>query len=566
MEKYVVGIDYGTLSARTILVNVSTGEICASAEMSYPHGVMDQVLPDGVTKLGPDWALQYPQDYIRCTSATLTKVLETSGIDARQIIGVGTDFTECTMLPVKKDGTPLCMLDAYKNNPHAYVKLWKHHAAAEEADRLNEIARMRGEEFLDYYGGKISSEWMFPKIWQILNEAPEVYDAADRFMELADWITLQLTGTETRNSCTAGYKAIWHKQNGFPSNAFLKSLDPRLEYVVDEKMSRTIYPVGTKAGSITEESAKWTGLAAGTAVSVGIGDAHCAVIGCGITTPDILLMVMGTSGCDMLVSETAVKVPGISGICEDGILPGFYGYEAGQSCMGDHFSWFANHCVPERLEQEARAANKHVLQLLNEKAEKIKPGASGLIALDWWNGNRSVLVDADLTGSMFGMTTATTAEEMYKALVEAVAFGKRMIIENFLEHGVPITKIMATGGIAEKSPFIMQTFADIIGMPIHVAATQQGTAMGAAMLGAVAAGSTNGGYDSIQQAGKAMGGGIKKTYEPQRKHRDIYNRLYAQYVRLHDYFGRNEQSPIKQLKAIKLEVMSKDRSIKTSID
>ncbi|BFH12416.1 ribulokinase [Paenibacillus melissococcoides] len=555
MEKYVVGIDFGTLSARTILVHAATGEIRSVAEMEYPHGVMEHTLPDGVTRLGPDWALQHPLDYIECASKTLAEIFATTGVEPQQIIGVGTDFTECTMLPVKSDGTPLCVLDAYKSHPHAYVKLWKHHAAAEEANRLNTIAKARGESFLDYYGGKLSSEWMFPKIWQILNEAPEIYEAADRFMELADWITLQLTGEEKRNSCTAGYKAIWHKQHGYPSKAFFKALDPRLEHVVDDKMSRTIFPVGTKAGAITEDSATWTGLAPGTAVAVGIGDAHSAVIGCGITTPDILLMVMGTSGCDMLVSEMAVKVPGISGLCEDGIVPGYYGYEAGQSCLGDHFSWFANHCVPERLEREARAANKKALELLNEKAAQIKPGASGLLALDWWNGNRSVLVDADLTGSMFGMTTATTAEEMYKALVEAVAFGKRMIIENFVRHGVPIRKIVATGGIAEKSPFIMQTFADIIGMPIHVAATQQGTAMGAAMLGAVAAGSQHGGYDSIQQAGQAMGGGIKKTYEPNGEHRDIYDQLYAQYVQLHDYFGRNEDSPIKRLKAIKLEVM-----------
>ncbi|BFH67412.1 ribulokinase [Paenibacillus dendritiformis] len=555
MEKYVVGIDFGTLSARTILVNAATGEIRAVAEMEYPHGVMEQTLPDGVTRLGPDWALQHPLDYIECASTTLAEIMTTTGVDPQQIIGVGTDFTECTMLPVKADGTPLCVLDAYKSHPHAYVKLWKHHAAAEEANRLNAIAESRGESFLDNYGGKISSEWMFPKIWQILNEAPEIYEAADRFMELADWITLQLTGEEKRNSCTAGYKAIWHKQHGYPSNEFFKALDPRLEHVIDDKMSRTIYPVGAKAGTITEESAAWTGLAPGTAVAVGIGDAHSAVIGCGITTPDILLMVMGTSGCDMLVSETAVKVPGISGLCEDGILPGYYGYEAGQSCLGDHFSWFANHCVPERVELEARAANKKVLELLNEKAAQIKPGASGLLALDWWNGNRSVLVDADLTGSMFGMTTATTAEEMYKALVEAVAFGKRVIIENFVQHGVPIRQIVATGGIAEKSPFVMQTFADIIGMPIHVAATRQGTAMGAAMLGAVAAGSRHGGYDSIQQAGQAMGGGIQKTYEPNGEYREIYDQLYAQYVQLHDYFGRNENSPIKRLKAIKLEVM-----------
>ncbi|MGM1048853.1 MAG: ribulokinase [Bacillota bacterium] len=554
-RKFVIGIDFGTLSTRTILTNVATGEIIAVAEREYPHKIIDKVLPDGVTMLGPDWALQHPADYLECASTTIQEVLNNSGIDPKQIIGVGTDFTECTMLPTKADGTPLCMIDAFKSNPHAYVKLWKHHAAAEEADKLNEIAASRDEDFLADYGGKISSEWMFPKIWQILNEAPEIYEAADRFMELADWITLQLTGVEKRNSCTAGYKAMWNKQNGYPSAAFFKALDPRLEQVIDEKMSRDIFPVGHKAGEITEGSSQWTGLAVGTAVSVGIGDAHAAVIGSGITKPDILLMVMGTSGCDMLVSNSDIKVPGISGVCEDGILPGFYGYEAGQSCMGDHFAWFAEHCVPERIEEEARAANKKVLELLNEKADNIRPGASGLLSLDWWNGNRSILVDADLTGSIFGLTTATTAEEIYKSLVEAVAFGKRMIIENFINHGVIIREIIATGGIAEKSPFIMQTFADIIGKPIHIAATQQGTAMGAAMLGAVAAGSRQGGYDTIQRAGREMGKGIKKTYTPRPEHRQIYDELYSEYVTLHDYFGRNSDSPLKRLKKIKIKTM-----------
>lgn len=554
MAKYVIGIDFGSLTARTLLVDVTNGEVIATSSMDYPHAVIDQVLPDKITRLEPDWALQYPQDYLDCASITVTNVLKEANVKPEDIIGVGTDFTECTMLPTLADGTPICMLDEFKSNPHAYVKLWKHHAAQDEANRLNEIASQRGEEFLAYYGGKISSEWIFPKIWQILNEAPEVYEKADRFMELADWITFQFTGEEKRNSCTAGYKAIWQKKEGYPSDDFFKALDPRLEHIIDEKMSRSIYPVGTRAGYINKKSAKLLGLCEGTPVSVGIGDAHAAVPGVGIIEPDIMLMVIGTSGCDMLVSESNYKVKGMCGICEDGILPGYYGYEAGQSCMGDHFAWFQKYCTTEKVEKAAKELGMSTLSYLNHKASQIKPGSSGLLALDWWNGNRSVLVDVDLTGIMLGMTLTTTTEEMYKALVEAVAYGKRMIIDTFKESGVAIKQLYATGGIAEKSPFIMQTFADVIGMPVHVTATKEATAMGAAMFGAVAAGSKNGGYDTIAQAGEKMGGGIKETYEPIKKNKEIYEKIYAEYKILHEYFGTGQNNVMKRLKQIKVQV------------
>lgn len=319
-------------------------------------------------------------------------------------------------------------------------------------------------------------------------------------------------------------------------------------------MSREIYPVGTRAGYITKKSAELLGLCVGTPVSVGIGDAHAAVPGAGIIAPDIMLMVIGTSGCDMLVSESNIKVKGMCGICEDGILPGYYGYEAGQSCMGDHFAWFKNYCTTEKTTKEAKKLGMPILSYLNEKAAEIKPGKSGLLALDWWNGNRSVLVDVDLTGIMLGMTLATTTEEMYKALVEAVAYGKRMIVDTFKESGVPINQLYATGGIAEKSPFVMQTFADVIGIPVHVTATREATAMGAAMFGAVAAGSENGGYDTIAQAGKAMGGGIKETYIPIKENQETYQKLYAEYKILHEYFGNGQNDVMKRLKEIKLEV------------
>ncbi|HHW49241.1 MAG TPA: ribulokinase, partial [Clostridiaceae bacterium] len=320
-KKYSIGIDFGTQSGRSVLVEVDTGREVATAVKYYPHGVIDEYLPDGVTRLEPDWALQHPQDYLDVLTETIPAILKESGVSPDDVIGIGIDFTACTMLPIKEDGTPLCFIDEYKSNPHAYVKLWKHHAAQDEANKLNEIAEKRGEEFLALYGGKISSEWFIPKVWQILNEAPEIYEAADKFIEAADWTVMQLTGQERRNSCTAGYKAIWNKRKGYPSNEFFKALDPRLENVIDEKMSRDIYPLGSKAGELTEAAAKMTGLKAGTAVAVANVDAHVAVPAVGIVEPGKMLMIMGTSTCHMLLGNEEKMVPGICGVVEDGIIP-----------------------------------------------------------------------------------------------------------------------------------------------------------------------------------------------------------------------------------------------------
>lgn len=552
-KKYSIGVDFGTLSARAVLVEVDTGNIISTAVKNYKYAVLDEYLPDGVTRLELDWALQYPGDYIEAIGTVVKAVLKESKISPEDIVGLGTDFTECTMLPVDKGGTPLCMKDEYKSNPHSYVKLWKHHAAQEEANKLNRIAAERGEAFLARYGGKISSEWMIPKIWQILDEAPEIYYAADRFMEAADWITLQLTGEVKRNSCTAGYKAIWHKQEGYPSNEFFKALDPRLENVIDEKLGRKIYPLGTKAGEITGKAAELTGLKVGTAVAVGVGDAHCAVPGIGITEPGKMLMVMGTSGCDMLLSDREVMVPGICGVVEDGIVPGYFGYEAGQACMGDHFQWFVQNCVPAGYYKEAEEKNINIFTLIENKANSLRPGESGLLALDWWNGNRSVLVDADLSGVILGCSLATKPEEIYRALVEAIAYGKKMIIETFKQNGVSINELYAAGGIPDKSSLTMQIFADVMNMDIKMAASPHSCAIGSAMFGTVAAGKDRGGYDSIIDAAKAMGKIKDKIYRPIPANVEIYNEIYAEYAILHDYFGRGANDVMKRLRKIKYE-------------
>ncbi len=550
-KKYAIGVDFGTQSGRAVLVEVDTGREVATAVKEYPHGVMDEYLPDGKTKLEPDWALQHPQDYLDVLAETIPAVLKEAGVSNEDVIGIGIDFTACTMLPIDKDGTPLCFYEEYKSHPHAYVKLWKHHAAQDEANRLNQIAAERGEEFLQRYGGKISSEWLFPKIWQILNEAPEIYERAAKFIEAADWIVLQLTGQEKRNSCTAGYKAIWHKRKGYPSKDFFRALDPRLENVVDEKLSRDIYPIGTKAGEITEKAARLTGLKPGTAVAVGNVDAHVAVPAVGITEEGKMLMIMGTSTCHMLLGKEEKMVPGICGVVEDGIIPGYMGYEAGQSCVGDHFEWFVKNCVPPAYVQEAKEMGISIYRLLAEKAQKLAVGESGLVALDWWNGNRSVLVDVDLTGVIVGCTLLTKPEEIYRALIEATAYGTRMIIETFEEHGIPIYELYAAGGIAEKDPFMMQIYADVTNREIRISGSPQAPALGSAMFGAVAAGKERGGYDSIVEAAKVMAKVKDTVYRPIPENVKMYDRLYAEYKILHDYFGRGANDVMKRLKEIK---------------
>lgn len=558
MPKYSIGVDYGTLSGRAVLVEIGTGKEVATAVKEYTHGVMDEFLPDGKTKLEHDWSLQHPADYLKVLEVTIPKVLEQASVSPEDVIGLGIDFTACTVLPIDSAGTPLCFKKEFASHPHSYVKLWKHHAAQEEANLLNEIAEKRGEKFLQRYGGKISSEWMIPKVWQILREAPEIYEAADQILEATDWVIYQLTGELKRNSCTAGYKAIWHKQEGYPSRDFFKALDPRLENVVESKLSTNIVSIGSKAGEITEKAARLTGLNSGTSVAIANVDAHVAVPAVGISEPGKLLMIMGTSTCHVLLGDEEKFVPGMCGVVEDGILPGYMGYEAGQSCVGDHFEWFTENCVPASYFEEAKELGLNIHQLLTERASNLHVGESGLLALDWWNGNRSTLVDADLTGVILGATLLTKPEEIYRALIEATAYGTRMIVETFRKHGVPINEVYACGGIAEKNKLIMQIYSDVLNMGIKISASSQTPALGSAMFGAVAAGKERGGYDSITDAAKEMGKIKDYIYQPIKNNVDVYEQLFNEYNCLYDYFGR-KNNVMKNLKKIK-QNSSLDRS------
>lgn len=555
MSRYAIGVDFGTESGRALLVDVESGAELATAVEPYANGVIDQALPipGARVPLPPDWALQDPEDYLRVFQVAVPAVLLAAAVDPADVIGIGVDFTACTMLPVTRDGTPLSALPRFRANPHAWVKLWKHHAAQPEADRINAVARETGQAWLPRYGGRISSEWFFSKALQILDEAPEVYAAADRLIEAADWVVWRLTGTETRNACTAGYKAMWSKRDGFPDASYFAALDPRLADVVDQKMSRDIRFAGEKAGGLSAEAAAWTGLRPGTAVAIANVDAHVAVPAVTVDGPRRMVMIMGTSTCHMVLAPDEHAVPGMCGFVQDGILPGFFGYEAGQSAVGDHFAWFVEQAVPESYREAARQQGQEIHAFLQEKAGRLRVGESGLLALDWWNGNRSVLVDVALGGLLIGATLATVPEDIYRALVEATAYGTRMIIETFEQHGVPIDEIVACGGLARKSPFIMQIYADVTGKPFRISASDQTPALGSAMFGSVAAGAAVGGHASIAEASRAMARLEERVYRPSAGNQRTYNVLYAEYARLHDYFGRGENNVMKVLRGLREE-------------
>lgn len=549
MSKYTIGVDFGTESGRALVVRVEDGAELASAVHAYGDGVIDQTLPGDSKPLPPDYALQNPRDYIAVFQNAVPAALKKSGVSPDDVIGISVDFTACTPMPVKADGTPLCEIPELRNNPHSWVKLWKHHAAQPYADRINETARKMGETWLPKYGGKISSEWFFSKLLQILEEAPEIYSAMDKFIEAADWVTWQLCGRETRNACTAGYKAIY--QENYPSKEYFAALNPAFANVVDEKMGRELVNLGDKAGGLTAQAAKWTGLREGTTVAVANVDAHVTFPATGDVASGTMVMIMGTSTCHMLVADSLKEVEGMCGVVMGGIVPGRYGYEAGQSGVGDIFAWFVDNAVGKEYFDAAKKAGVDVHKYLEQEAAKQKVGAHGLLALDWFNGNRSVLVDAELTGLMVGMTIATTAPEMYRALLESTAYGTRKIIEAFESNGVPVKKLIAAGGLPAKNPLMMQIYADVCNKDLHIIQSEQGPALGAAMHAAVAAGE----YKDIEEAAKHMGNLGEKVYKPIAENVKIYDGLYKDYVYLHDLFGRSKAGEVggvmKRLRALR---------------
>lgn len=535
MDKYVIGLDYGTLSARAVLVSVGRGEVAAESIYPYPHGILNTI-SGGNEELPVDFALQEIDDYVEAMYETIRTVVKQSGCRAEDVIGIGIDATSSTFLPLTKSGTPLCKTEQFRTNPHAWLKLWKHHGAQEEADRMTELAAGRQEKFLMRCGGKVNAEWMLPKLTEIVLKAPDVYEAADNFMEVSDYLVFLLTGEMTRCMCHAGYKLLWNEEDAYPSEEFLRALHPNLSSLKSKLKGREVQ-VGECAGRLTEEAAGRLGLREGTAVAASMIDAHVAVPSLGIDGPDKALMILGTSCCMLLCSEKLSYIKGISGCVKNAVLPGLYAYEAGQSAVGDLFDWFVKNCVPGSYEKEAADKNISIHMLLSEKASCLAPGESGLVALDWWNGNRSCLADARLSGMVLGLTLRTKPEEIYRALLEAAAFGMRAIFEEFEKGGITARELYACGGIVSKNPFMMQIYADVLGKTIFTGSTEQGSAFGAAVYAAVAAGAERGGYGSVYRAARAMGKTGDKRYTPIPQNMEIYHRIYREYKLLHDYFG-----------------------------
>ena len=572
-ERYVIGVDFGTLSGRALVVRVSDGAECGTATCEYPHGVIDRVFPanggasgargvggaDSASDAGggasaardrelpPDWALQVPSDYVAVLRHAVPRALQDAGVDPGDVIGIATDFTACTVLPVRADGTPLCEIPGYENRPHAYVKLWKHHAAQPHADRINQFARERNEPWLPRYGGLISSEWEFAKGLQLLEEDPEIYHQMDHWSEAADWIVWRLSGRYFRNACTAGYKGIYQDGN-YPSQEFLAALNPEFKDFARDKLAGPIGHLGAAAGTLTPEAAAWTGLRPGIAVAVGNVDAHVTAPAARAVEPGQLLAIMGTSTCHVMNGARLAEVPGMCGVVDGGIVRGLFGYEAGQSGVGDIFAWFASNFVPQAYKDDAERSRLTLQEYLSALASEAPAGAHGLIALDWESGNRSVLVDHELSGLVLGMTLATRPEEVYRALIEATAFGTRVIVETFAASGVPVTEFVAAGGLL-KNEFLMQVYADVLRMPVATCASAQGPALGSAIHAAVAAGA----YPDVRTAGAAMGGRGARTYLPDPAAADVYDRLYAEYARLHDYFGRGGNDVLRRLRALRKE-------------
>lgn len=556
MAKYAIGLDYGTLSVRALMVDIHTGEEVATSVFEYPHGVMETRIPNG-KQLPSGWALQDPQDYMDGLVETVRAVMSQSKAYPEEIVGIGVDFTSSTVMPVAADKMPLCLTPEFKDEPHAYVKLWKHHGGEEEAAFIDKVAIERGEKWHSLYGSKVSSEWMMPKVLETIRKAPEVYEKCDRYMEALDWIIWELTGEESRSACGAGYKAFYHHEMGYPSKDFFKALDPKMENIIEEKMNAPIKGVGEKAGHLTESMAKVLGLLPGTPVGTGIIDAHSSVVGAGISGPGTLMIIVGTSSCHMLLSETEAGIPGVAGIVKDGIMPGYFAYEAGQSCVGDHFAWFTDNCVPASYAAEAKEKGISVHQLLTEKLEGYKAGQSGLVALDWFNGVRSPLMDFNLNGLIMGMNLQTKPEEIYLSLIEATAYGTRMIIENFENAGVHVENIVLSGGIPLKNKMLVQVYSDICNREIKICGSSNASAMGAAILGAAAASEQVTGYKNANEVARALGRINEEVYKPNQENVAVYDKLYEEYKTLLDYFGRGTNDVMKRLNQIRDEQRAK---------
>ena len=539
--KYVIGLDFGSLSVRALLVDVSNGDEKAVSVVEYADGVIDTSLPGSGISLPANFALQNPQNYIDALCEVLRDVREKSGVDAEDVIGIGIDSTACTLLTLGEDFSPLCFKDEYKDDPHSWLKMWKHHSTQSQADRFNQAAAEAKAPFLKNCGGLVSPEWYFPKVLETLEKSPETANAAACYLELGDWVYYLLTGEKLRCSLLAAVHAQWDRELGYPSDEILEKLHPELPGLIKKNKEIPVAPNFHHHGFLSGEMAEKTGLKEGTAVSLGNSDSTVALLSLDILDEGSIALILGTSSVLMVLSREQYFISGAMASVKDELMPGFYGNVFGQSAVGDIFSWFVNNFVPPRCFEEARKNGETIFDLLNRSMDKIEPGKCGVMALDWFNGCRSMLQDAELSGLLVGMTLATKPEEIYCALVEATGFGLKEIVRSIQKAGIPTDSIRACGGLARKSPEIMQRYADILGLPVCVTDSAQVIGRGSAILGALAAGAEKGGYDSIENAVKAMACPIEKRYEPRAEYIGVYDALFEKYKTLHDYFGRERR-------------------------
>lgn len=523
---YSLGFDFGTESVRVLVVRLGDGLIAGQASSSYAHGVIDETLPGSSAKLPADYALQDSRDWLASAAEACKSAMSAAAASAEDIVGIGVDFTSCTMLPCRHDGSPLHLHPPFNAMPLAWPKLWKHHGAKADTDRINQVARERNESWLDRYGGTIGLEWFFPKVLETLNLAPEAYDAADVWIEAGDWFVWQLVSGPfphckspdiVRSTCQAGYKAMWNGETGYPTPEFFAAVHPMLADVVTARMPGSLAAPGQRAGHLTARAAKLLGLSPGIPVSTAIIDAHAGVPGAGVAADATMVLVMGTSSCHMMNSKVEKLVPGVAGVVRDGILPGYFGYETGQASVGDAFAWAT-----------ALLGRSH--GHLTAKAAQLPPGSGGVLALDWLNGCRTPLMDGRLSGSFIGLTLNTKPEQLYRALLEATAFGLRRIVETLREAGVPVLRFVASGGLPAKSPLLMQIYADVLGEEIRLAASDQSVALGAAILGRLAAETHGLDPKAISTAILQMARQRDDiSYLPQCSAREQYEKLYSIY-------------------------------------
>lgn len=546
-QKLVLGIDFGTLSARCVVVDVRSGML-AWSEHPYKHGVIESVIPGSQTALPPGAARQDPRDYIVSLKHCVSGALARSGASASDVVGIGIDFTSCTLLPITSDGTPLCWHPAYKDNVDAWVHLWKDQTAQSEANELTELARDRSESFLTWSGNKIAADTLYPKVWQIARRSPEVFRAADHFIEAGDWIVRYLTDEPVGGASAAGYKALW---NGEYPVEFLDAVDADFGRSMREKLVSNLVNPGNRAGTLSHRTADELGLPPGIVVASPNIDAHAAVPGTGVTDPGTMVVVMGTSMCHMILSEETIPVPGIVGAVQDGIIPGYVGYEAGQPAVGDLFSWYVENSLPAGYEEAAKNQGVSPYRYLEQLGERLAPGESGLLALDWWNGNRSPLSNGNLSGVIVGYSLQTRPEHMFRALMESVAFGTYEIIRTFEREGVSVNDIRACGGVAVKSPMMLQLMADITGRPISLASTEHASALGAAIMAASAV-QTGPAKERAARAIHTMTQPPVKRFEPNPDVKPVYDILYRQYRSLVQHFAKDDSSVMEALMQLKV--------------